>query len=81
MLLAEMLDGGFKGRFDLLYVPYSVELDCNLGHAIVNFTQPEYAKQFLLSFHGNCLDDKMRTGRSLVFERPHRGMGLPTILL
>ena len=73
MLLVELVDRGFHGRFDLLYVPYSVESGCNWGYAVVNFTQPEYAKQFVLSFHGSCLDEEMRmTDRRLVVEHAPR---------
>ena len=73
MLLVELVDRGFKGCFDLLYVPYDAESGCNWGHAIVNFTQPEFARQFVMSFHGSWLDEEMRvTGRRLVVEHAPR---------
>eukprot|EP00435_Cladocopium_sp_Y103_P022872 s1713_g5.t1 len=68
MLAARMVERGFKGWFDLLYVPHS-PLGFNMGFAIVNFTQPEYAAHFRASFQGECLDDQMRQrGQSLVVE-------------
>ena len=47
MLLFEMVNRGFTGHFDLLYIPYSPEHGSNIGYAVINFTQPEYATQFL----------------------------------
>ena len=73
MLLVELVDRGFNGHFDFLYVPYDAERACNWGHAIVNFTQPEFARQFVASFHGSWLDEEMRvTGRRLVVEQAPR---------
>lgn len=69
MLLFQMVDRGFQGQFDLLYIPYNQECGYNMGYGIVNFTRPEYAMQFCSLFHGECLDEEMRmTGRMLEVE-------------
>ena len=69
MLLFQMVDRGFQGQFDLLYIPYNQECGYNMGYGIVNCTRPEYAMQFYSLFHGECLDEEMRmTGRMLEVE-------------
>lgn len=69
MFVSELVESGFKGQFDLLYIPCHPEQGCNIGYAIVNFTQPEYAEQFRASFPHKSLDEQTRmTGEGLVFE-------------
>lgn len=69
MLLFEMVNRGFTGHFDLLYIPYSPEHGSNIGYAVINFTQPEYATQFYALFHGEVLDEEMTiSGRNLVVD-------------
>lgn len=69
MLLFEMINRGFTGHFDLLYIPYSPERGCNMGYGVINFTRPEYAMQFYALFHGDVLDEEMTiSGRNLVVD-------------
>lgn len=45
-----MIEGGFQGGFDFLYIPYNFELGRNMGYGIVNFILPQQPVCFSSGF-------------------------------
>lgn len=51
-----MVKQGFhETHLNLLHIPFNQEHGCNGGYAVVNFTHPEFARQFRLRFDGQSL--------------------------
>ena len=56
MFWSEMVKQGFhETHLNLLHIPFNQEHGCNGGYAVVNFTHPEFARQFRLRFDGQSL--------------------------
>lgn len=56
MFWSEMVKQGFhETHLNLLHIPFNQEHGCNGGFAVVNFTHPEFARQFRLRFDGQSL--------------------------
>lgn len=67
MFVSELVESGFKGQFDLLYIPCHPEQGCNIAYAIVTLSQRMPAEQFRASFPHKSLDEQTRmTGEGLV---------------
>jgi hypothetical protein len=50
MLLDRLIEGGFEGTFDFLYLPIDVRNLCNMGYAFVNFFNPAVVVQYDCKF-------------------------------
>jgi len=70
MFLQEVVQRGFEGLFDFLYLPYDFKKGINMGYGFVNFTEPEYALQFRDSLDGQYLDKYMRMKSKAVRVHP-----------
>jgi RNA recognition motif-containing protein len=60
MFLQEVVQRGFEGLFDFLYLPRDFKKGINMGFGFVNFIEPEYALRFRDSLDGQHLDNYMR---------------------
>ncbi len=62
MFFSEMVKQGFhETHLNLPYIPFNQEHGCNGGYAVVNFTHPEFARQFRARFHGQSLGQDAQT--------------------
>lgn len=52
MLLEELLQSGFIGTFDFLYLPIDPETNANRGYAFINFTDPSFANMLRMAYEG-----------------------------
>eukprot|EP00419_Tripos_fusus_P052720 CAMPEP_0172803478 /NCGR_PEP_ID=MMETSP1075-20121228/4531_1 /TAXON_ID=2916 /ORGANISM="Ceratium fusus, Strain PA161109" /LENGTH=470 /DNA_ID=CAMNT_0013641911 /DNA_START=75 /DNA_END=1490 /DNA_ORIENTATION=- len=52
MLLEELMQSGFIGTFDFLYLPIDPETNANRGYAFINFTDPSYANMLRMAYEG-----------------------------
>ena len=52
MLLEELLQSGFIGTFDFLYLPIDPETNANRGYAFINFIDPSYANMLGMAYQG-----------------------------
>jgi len=51
--LLELLDGhGFKGFYNLVYLPIDFDTQCGFGYAFVNFIDAQSAETFMLRLQG-----------------------------
>jgi len=51
-LITLVNDGGFQGRYDLLYLPFDLKKKVGLGYAFINFLSHEDAEAFAQHFRG-----------------------------
>jgi len=63
-LYDDLVQHGFAGMFDFLYIPFDFKVGRNIGIAFLNFTQAQYAFAFYNFFDGLHLDLQGR-GRPL----------------
>ncbi|CAK9065231.1 unnamed protein product, partial [Durusdinium trenchii] len=54
-LLREILNAGFQGKMDFIYLPMDPRNRCARGFAFCNFTTPEAAQQFFRTYHKSHL--------------------------
>jgi len=55
MLLKEIKQKGFHGKYDFFYLPIDFRNRCNVGYAFINFVTPQDAERFKYAFQGQQL--------------------------
>jgi len=63
MLLEELDRAQFSGCYDFVYLPIDPDTRANRGYAFINFSAPEYAWMFKLTFEGHktsCVTDSRK---------------------
>ncbi|CAK9094841.1 unnamed protein product [Durusdinium trenchii] len=66
-LFDQLIERGFKGTFDFLYLPYDKKKAVHKGYGFVNFIHPMYAIMFRMAFHGCFLSPYMRMKNRATF--------------